>query len=111
MNVQRYANTVNESVRTQMDQLVNATQEEQQRQFLSMLSLFMQKGNAIENAQRALPSLQGVDMGFMHALNKKLKEYREWHARELGVVPKADSVLERPRIGRPPKLVAPKEDE
>lgn len=103
MNIQRFQNGVDEAVRAQMNLLVDAVRGEQQRQFLDILDIFMQNGNTIENAQRALPNLSGVDMGFIHNLQRKLKTYNEWHARKLGAAPTPEDVAPKPR-GRPPAI-------
>lgn len=103
MNTQRHINAIEAVARTQIDQVVDAVQTKQQQQFLDLFSLFMQRGNLVENAQRMLPGLEGVDMGFIHNLHRKFKEYNNWHAKELGVVPKAEDVAPKAK-GRPPAI-------
>lgn len=107
MDIRRHINAVDQVLTTQLTQLVDAVRTEQQRQFLDLFALFMQKGNLVENAQRAMPSMHGIDMGFIHNLHRRFKEYNNWHAKELGAVPKLEDVAPKPR-GRPP---APKEPE
>lgn len=106
MNIQKHVNAVDDAVRTQMNLLVDTVRTEQQRQFIDLINLFMQRGNVVENAQRMLPSLSGIDMGFIHNLQRKMKEYNNWHARELGSVPKPEDVIVKPR-GRPPGIKEP----
>jgi hypothetical protein len=102
MNIQKYINAVDETARTQMGLLVDAVQAKQQQQFLDLIDLFTQRGNLVENAQRLLPSLEGVDMGFIHNLRRKMTEYNNWHARELGAAPKAEDVVVKPKGKLPP---------
>lgn len=102
MNIQQYLNALDEAARTQMVRLLDAARTEQQRQFIDILDIIMQNGNATENMQRALPNFNGVDMGFVHNLQRKLKTYNEWYAQKIGVVPKVEDLVQKAPRGRPP---------
>jgi len=106
MNIQRHLNILDETARTQMNQLVDAVRGEQQKQFLELFTLFMQNGNLVENAQRMLPHLHGVDMSFIHNLNKKLKDYSEWYVRKVGLAPLSEPVPQTEPAVNPPKAKA-----
>lgn len=102
MNIQQYVNVLDEAARTQINRVVDAVRTEQQRQFIDIIDILMQNGNATENMQRALPNFNGVDMGFVHNLQRKLKTYNEWYAQKIGVVPKLEDLAQKPQRGRPP---------
>jgi hypothetical protein len=102
MNIQQYVNAIDEAARTQISRVVDAVRTEQQRQFIDILDILMQNGNPTENMQRALPNFNGVDMGFVHNLQRKLKTYNEWYAHKIGVIPKMEDLAQKPQRGRPP---------